>query len=279
MLKFRPLVCDENTPKIRPTIAIGMTTQLPHPKNGRNDGIASSSAKNPTMIESTLNMMRDWGRRSRVASPDVLKYPKLMQSAGLILVLASAACHPAPPEQPRNFADPAVTEALYEPLLTDVELRGAAGSDALRPDQQPPVMQIPGDAIVDTAGAMGLGQLAALRVQEAAFTGCSAAIGYSAQWSVRLPEWLALPDGAHLAEAAGSDAKGCALRIVRFGMRGEVTAALDNYVAIAKRGGFAVERGTGTLIARRAGDGAAFRVDATTIAAGTRIDLTSNRGR
>lgn len=207
----------------------------------------------------------------------ICRYTMKIASALLILVLAG--CDGTVPDPPRNFADPAVAEALSEPLLTDLDMHGATAPDAIGPTTQPATMQIPPDAVVDTIGAATLGQVAAARVREPGFAGCNPAIGYTAQWSLRLPRWLQLPDGAHLAEAAGSDRPGCALRIIRFGMIGTPAQMLDRYAVIAKRAGFGIGRGPAMLRAARLADGAAFRIDTTAVPNGSRIDLVTNRGR
>jgi hypothetical protein len=73
-----------------------------------------------------------------------------------ILMLLLGACHGAQPEkpsQPRNFADPAVSEALAEPMMSDMDLQAAASPDALLPSDQPATMQIPTDAIASASTA------------------------------------------------------------------------------------------------------------------------------
>ena len=46
----------DSTPRPAPITAIGSTTQLPQPRNGIADGIASSSATRPMRMESALSM-------------------------------------------------------------------------------------------------------------------------------------------------------------------------------------------------------------------------------
>jgi hypothetical protein len=195
-----------------------------------------------------------------------------------ILMVLLAACHAAQPEQPRNFADPAVSEALAGPMMSDLNLQAAASPDALQPADQPATMQIPTEAIVDTRGATTLRDVARMRIREAAYSGCNPVVTYSAQWSIRLPDWIELPDGARVAEAAGSDTPICALRIVRFGIGGTPRQALARYAVLAKRAGFVITSGRTTLAAVRKKDGAALQIEAFAIAEGARIDLTSNRG-
>ncbi|MDB5702707.1 MAG: hypothetical protein JWL66_2906 [Sphingomonadales bacterium] len=202
-----------------------------------------------------------------------------MKFAAALSCLALAACHAPQTHEQRNFADPAVGEALSEPLMSDVDMRGAAASDALRPADQPATMQIPGDAMVETDGAPTLGQVATARIKQPGFSGCDPTVAYSAQWSLRLPTWLDLPPRARLAEAAGSDTPTCKLRIIRFGVTGTPTETLRHYAVLGKRAGFLVRPGKTSIIATRASDGAAFHIHATAISDGTRIDQTSNRGR
>lgn len=118
-----------------------------------------------------------------------------------------------------------------------------------------------------------------MRVRDPGFSGCGPAIAYSAQWSLLLPLWLELPDGARLVEAAGSNAATCKLRIARFGMTGTPAQNLERHAALARRAGFTVRTEKTAIIATRAKDGAAFRIDASAIPNGTRIDMVSNRGR
>lgn len=197
-----------------------------------------------------------------------------MNRAALALPLLLVACSPPQTGATRdNETDPAVADAMAGPVMSDMQMSGAASPDALRPGEQPATLPVPLDARIDTAGAPTLGALAAEAVRDPAFAGCAPDIGYSAMWSLKLPAPLALPKEARLAEAAGADRPGCALRIVRFAMPGAPAAVRASFAALASREGFDVaEAGTVTR-ARRARDGMAFRVDATLSKDGTRVDL------
>ncbi len=191
-------------------------------------------------------------------------------------LLLLAGCKPAAQtEAPKNTVDPAIAGAMADPILTDPQLGGAAAPDALRPGDLPASLPVPPELVVDTAGAPTLGAVAAARAREPAFAGCKAAIGYSAQWSLKLPAMLALPKPARLSEGAGGDAPGCALRIVRFGLPSPPGTVIGDYEAIAKREGFVVSKTETALIATRTRDGAAFQIDAVANAEGTRVDLSS----
>ncbi len=185
-----------------------------------------------------------------------------------------AACSQPPADAARdNETDPAVADAMAGPVMSDMGMSGAASPDALRPGEQPATLPVPLDARLDTAGAPTLGAIAVEAVRDPAFAGCVPELGYSAMWSVKLPALLALPKEARLAEAAGYDRPGCALRIVRFAMPGAPAAVRARYAALAEREGFEVAEAGTVTGARRARDGMAFRIDATLSKDGTRVDL------
>jgi hypothetical protein len=193
----------------------------------------------------------------------------IMRIISLVSLLSIAACAPqAPSDTGGNATDPAITQALSDPLLTDVRL------DNPPLMQQPATALIPVDARIDTAGAPTLGAVAITRLHDAAFARCSPQISYSARWSLSLPARLALPDGARLSEAAGNDQPGCALRLMRFAMPGTPAMAIDRYAALAQQNGFTMARADGTISAAHPADGTVFHVDAVASADGTRIDLT-----
>jgi hypothetical protein len=194
----------------------------------------------------------------------------------LFAVVLMAGCKPASQaEIAKNTADPAIAGAMAEPIMTDTQMGEAASPGTLRPGDQPASVAVPPDLIVDTAGAPTLGAVAAARVREPAFAGCKAMIGYSAQWSLKLPAALALPKTARLSEGAGSDTPGCALRIIRFGMASPPATVAAGYEAIAKQEGFVTSRSGDTITATRARDGAAFQIEAVANADGSRVDLSS----
>jgi hypothetical protein len=197
-----------------------------------------------------------------------------MSRAVLLVPLLLAACAPPDGGSARdNASDPAVADALAGPIMSDAQMGGTAAPDALRPDEQPATLPVPLDARIDTGGAPTLGEVAAKAIADPAFAGCAAEIGYSAMWSVKLPPALALPKDARLAEAAGYDKPGCALRIVRFALPGAPAAALDNYDVLLKREGFAVTADKTSLTAVRAKDGMALRIETALSKDGTRVDL------
>jgi hypothetical protein len=197
-----------------------------------------------------------------------------MRFAPCTLLLIVAACSGGERNKtPDNESDPAVTEALAEPVMSDMQMSGAASPDALRPGEQPATLPVPLDARIDTMGAPTLGDIVANAVREPAFAGCAAEIGYSAMWSLKLPAPLALPKDARLAEAAGSDRAGCGLRVVRFALPGAPAASRTGYESFAKREGFVVSTSGSMITGLRTKDGLAFRMDVTLSKDGSRVDL------
>jgi hypothetical protein len=141
-----------------------------------------------------------------------------------------------------NANDPALTAALHDQIMVDPALTQSSNANAVRPPARPDPQAVPIDAATGhkpVGGALTLGAVAG-QVQGTA--GCAAAIRYSATWSTRLPKAFPLPADAAVAEAAGNDANGCALRVVSFQVRTPPAKTLDWYVQRARAAGYTVER-------------------------------------
>ena len=211
-----------------------------------------------------------------------------MRRSSLALVLLLAACGMSAPRAVEgNAIDPAVAAALADPLMTDPDLSVQANIDTLRPSDQPfqaPIpLGVPTGARPDTAPTLGA-RVKAVSVADRteAFAGCDLLVNYGQRWADRLPTDLALPDGAQVTEAAGSDTEGCRLRVVSFVLGDSPDAALSRYRDLARRAGYATgeARETGaTVLSARRPDGAAFVATIGPGEAGSAIDLMANRGR
>jgi len=197
-----------------------------------------------------------------------------MKYAFILMPLLGTACSATKPADARdNETDPAIADALAGPVMSDMQMSGSASADALRPGEQPATLPVPIDARLDMAGASTLGEVVTKARQDAGFAGCPPTLTYTAMFSLKLPEPLALPKEARLAEAAGSDGSGCALRIVRFAMPGAPATVRTRYEDLAKREGFVVTKAENSLTGARARDGMAFRVETALSKDGTRVDL------
>ncbi len=205
-----------------------------------------------------------------------------------------------------NGRDPLVASALEDPIMVDPDLAARSNADAVRPPAQPYSAPIPSpdlapDATPDDrdglsaptakgdcptcAGARDAVTLAALAARPArAVAGrCAATLRYSAGWAARLPKDLPLHPAARVVEAAGSNDRGCALRIVSFTTARPMASMIDWYYTRAVRAGYSAEHraddGQHVLGGARARDGGAYMLFLTDRAGGgTDIDLVSNRG-
>jgi hypothetical protein len=190
-----------------------------------------------------------------------------MRGAVFALLLL-AGCGSGEREAIVNETDPAITDAVNDPILADPRLslqeRGGA-------------IGVP-TGVAENVGARTLGQIANEQIVDPAFSGCNAKIDYAFAWSARLPADLPLPAEAKVTEAAGSDAKTCKLRLVRFVTMQSVEAVSTFYRDLARKRGFILAEKDGTISGVRARDGAAFSIDATESKSGATVDFVTNRG-
>lgn len=200
-------------------------------------------------------------------------------AAVLLALLALAACGGGRDAEPNldtldnelleaNAADPAVTAALQDQIMVDPSLAAQANGDAVRPPARPYSGAAPGagiaagssarDETLDQAPAgsdckdckagreaLTLGELARAQQRTGGTNGgtaaCATKIGYSAQWATRLPAALALHPDARVAEAAGTDADGCRLRVVSYTVAQPLGRMVDWYYTRARRAGYSAE--------------------------------------
>jgi hypothetical protein len=162
----------------------------------------------------------------------------------------------------------AITDAVNDPILADPRLslqeRGGA-------------IGVP-TGVAENVADQTLGQVAAARAAEPAFAGCNAKIDYAFAWSARLPADLPLPEAVKVTEAAGSDAKACKLRLVRYLIAQPTDAVTGYYRELAKKRGFALTENDGAISGRRARDGAAFIITFGDTKGATTVDFVTNRG-
>lgn len=169
-------------------------------------------------------MVRDVGYRVRV-------------SRLLLAVLLLGACDrgPSSDELARRDrmraerTDPAITDALADPILADRGLRVQDGSLQVR--------ATPGPVSVTTPPANGEPPL--LRP----VARCDGPMGPRPNLLLELPAALALPPGARPLELSARDAPGCRIRFVRFTGPAGPAQVLDLYEARARRAGYPAERG------------------------------------
>ncbi|WP_229814212.1 hypothetical protein [Novosphingobium colocasiae] len=181
--------------------------------------------------------------------------------------LPLAACDGARDPEPGDAdKDPAITGALADPIMVDPQMAGDEGA-ALSANSGainiPPDLKTPeavAAALQDAARIAGgplakappptkgeaAGEAAITAARVAGRSGmvaanCAAGISYSNVWAAKLPADLPVfPRGA-VQEAAGSDAKGCALRVVHFVTPVTTGDVMNFYYTMARRAGFTIE--------------------------------------
>lgn len=188
----------------------------------------------------------------------------------IALIAASlplAACDGArQPEAGDTGEDPAIAAALADPIMVDPQMAGdqgaalSANSGAINipPDLKTPeavaaaledAARIAGGALATApppAKGPAAGPAALTAAQVASRSGivaenCAAGIRYSNVWAAKMPAELPVfPRGA-VQEAAGSDAGGCALRVVHFLTPVATGDVMNFYYTMARRAGFTIE--------------------------------------
>ncbi len=218
-----------------------------------------------------------------------------------------------------NSHDPAMMSALQDQIMVDPSLAHKANNDAVRPPAQPLSGAVPPEniaaapsgaaaAVAKTGQAtsvavkptpapksnscpqcaaakasLTLGALAS-RQQDRRTASCAGSLRYSAGWADRLPADLPLYPDARVAEAAGANAKDCALRAVSFSTSASLQQVMDWYYTRASDAGFSAEQQTDgsqhVLGGTRDRDGGAFALFLTSRRdGGTDVDLIANNGR
>ena len=200
--------------------------------------------------------------------------------------------------------DPALQSALKDQIMVDPALVQQANVDTVRPPSQPESGAVPPERIADAARkaspkddvriappasgeckqcvaarrALTLGALAA---SQGASAKCAANVGYSNGWANRLPRGVPLYPDARVAEAAGADGAGCALRVVSFSSAAPMQRLLDWYYTRTTDAGYRAEHqadaGEHILAGTKAG-GAFLLVLNPRKDGGTDVDLMADGG-
>lgn len=208
-----------------------------------------------------------------------------------------------------SAGDPALTAALREQIMVDPALVQEANADAVRPPTHPLAGAVPPDGIAARAMAARLPPdgtlrpapaasgacpqcdvarrsltIGALAQQQGGRTGrCATTLSYSAGWANRLPAGVPLYPDARVAEAAGADAAGCALRIVSFASAAPMNRLLDWYYTRTGDAGYDAGHGADGAEhvlagSRRGGTGAFMLVLRARPDGGTDADLLADGG-
>lgn len=210
-----------------------------------------------------------------------------------------------------SAGDPALTAALRDQIMVDPALVQQANNDAVRPPTMPESGAVPPDGIAAAAMAQRVATattgetlkaapaasgtcrqceiarasltIGALAEKQGGRTGqCAANVTYSAGWANRLPPGVPLYPDARVAEAAGADGAGCALRVVSFASSVPMQRLLDWYFTKTSAAGYSAgHQADGkqhVLAGTRAAGGAYLVVFQPRGDGGTDVDLMADGG-
>jgi hypothetical protein len=196
-----------------------------------------------------------------------------------------------------NDADPALTAALEDPILTDPGLSQQANRHNVRPPELPTRAEYPAAGsppavrLASGAAPQPPGQGPAPRTgAPLAGGGCAARPGqpaptfsYGMEWSRRLPAAFPPYPGGRVTEAAGQDSGPCRVRVVTFRTRDPYQRVIDWYERHAVEAGFSAEqqaRGRDHVLGgvHPASNGAYFLI-VTPVEDGSEVALIVNNGR
>lgn len=206
-----------------------------------------------------------------------------------------------------EYSDPLMTAALADQIMVDPDMINRNGAPTAasfldqdgtipRPDVGPDAIRAARDEAIALVGGTAAmrrapqpdrvaGELppeAALSVAaRAASVGndgrdCAAIAEFSAIWAARMPETFPVYPRGAVAEAAGTDANGCGLRVVNFATPVPLGEVMDFYFSRAQAAGFTIQRimQDGDDILGGTREGASFMVFARSDGTGlTSVDL------
>jgi hypothetical protein len=191
-----------------------------------------------------------------------------------------------------NDADPALTSALEDQILTDPNLSQQSNRNNVRPPELPIRAEYPaagGPPPVRRASAEHPGAAPAPR---APLAGAAAAAGgrgpassfsYGREWAERLPAAFPPYPGGRVTEAAGQDSGECRVRVVTFRTSDPHQRVIDWYQQRAVHAGYSAEqqaRGRDHVLGGvNQGTRGAYYLIVTPVDGGSEVALIVNNGR
>jgi len=188
-----------------------------------------------------------------------------------------------------NDADPALTAALEDQILTDPDLAQQSGRHNVRPPELPIRAEYPAAggpppvrlASADHPPAMPAGPAA--RTCGAGGRGPAANFRYGMEWADRLPAAFPPYPGGRVTEAAGQDSGECRVRVVTFRTADPYQRVIDWYQSRAVQAGYSAEhqaRGREHVLGGvNQGSNGAYYLIVTPVDGGSEVALIVNNGR
>jgi hypothetical protein len=191
-----------------------------------------------------------------------------------------------------NDADPALTSALEDQILTDPNLAQQSNRNNVRPPELPIRAEYPaagGPPPVRRASAEHPGAAPAPRAPLAG-GGCgaggrgpAASFSYGMEWAERLPAAFPPYPGGRVTEAAGQDSGECRVRVVTFRTSDPHQRVIDWYQQRAVHAGYSAEqqaRGRDHVLGGvNQGTRGAYYLIVTPVQGGSEVALIVNNGR
>ncbi|HEX8643081.1 MAG TPA: hypothetical protein VF702_04120 [Allosphingosinicella sp.] len=193
-----------------------------------------------------------------------------------------------------NEADPALTAALEDPILSDPDLAQQSNRHNVRPPELPTRAEYPGLRTASAeaphppgAGARPHGGSApsapAAGNCGAGRSGAPASFRYGMEWAQRLPTAFPPYPGGRVTEAAGQDSGACRVRVVTFRTSDGYQRVIDWYHQRAVAAGYSAEhqaRGRDHVLGGvHQGTNGAYYLIVTPIDGGSEVALIVNNGR
>jgi hypothetical protein len=141
-----------------------------------------------------------------------------------------------------NDADPALTSALADQVLTDPELAQQANRLNVRPAEAPIRAEYPAGGTPVVRRASATTGPDGTPGSAAGGCGVGAEFAYGMEWAQRLPPYFPPYPGGRVTEAAGQDRGECRVRVVTFRTADPAQRVLDWYQRRAVDAGFSAEQ-------------------------------------
>ncbi|HEX8193746.1 MAG TPA: hypothetical protein VF552_12690 [Allosphingosinicella sp.] len=184
-----------------------------------------------------------------------------------------------------NDADPALTAALEDPILSDQNLVSQANRNNVRPPELPTRAEYPRVPRASAeaprsgpgAGAAPAASCGATRA------GAPPQFSYGMEWAQRLPAAFPPYPGGRVTEAAGQDGGDCRVRVVTFRTADGFQRIVDWYRERAVSAGYSAEhqpRGRDHVLGGvNQGTRGAYYLIVTPVQGGSEVALIVNNGR